>query len=686
MADIQLSAEAETAQVDEPILNVKNIQGNIIPGFNKDFQALLFLKIEDGKEDNFRRWLEALVPYITTMEQVLSFRSLLKEEKQAGKSPKDPPEIKITWRNIAFSHSALEKLGAIQGVDFRDKAFTQGLTPERSSKELGDPTGKDDEGNPQNWVVGGPGKEADVILIVASDDRNDLLREVECIENSLSALLKTNEERSGSIGLPTQYGTNLDGRNEHFGFRDGISQPGLRAQVSNNPGDYLTSGYKSQDNPGQDRLWPGEFVFGREYPRQDPNNKEAKGPWNSLTHTPDDVKKGDQMLSVPAAPAWAEDGSFLVFRRLHQDVGAFHQFLHDTALKLSVDDPNLSNLLGAKCVGRWASGAPILLAQQDDNPEFAKDDKNNNFKFGKFKLGEQDAEDLKGEVCPFAAHIRKVYPRDDVDESEMQTHRLLRRGIPYGERSKSLPTAPYSDTDDRGLLFLAYQTSIVNQFEFLQKRANNPIFRDQEVGHDPIIGQDQSDERKRYFRVTFKNRNGEERTERVPIEKEWVIPTGGGYFFAPSIQALRMLAHPSQKAREAYFSARSTEALRRSLKPIAGAVQPKAVTREDWARIWAHAWLPENKDFRKTLKQNPRAAVEEFQKQADRLKFPRLDRPGKLFDMGGDVYTERFQQGPFEGMSFSDMSPKDLKEIVEKGKLHGKSFCVQQNEWTPDPE
>ena len=67
-----------------------------------------------------------------------------------------------------------------------------------------------------------------------------------------------------------------------------------------------------------------------------------------------------------------------------------------------------------------------------------------------------------------------MYPRGDVKESEVQTHRLLRRGIPYGEPSLSSPTAPVPDTEDadRGLLFLAYQTSIENQFEFLQDQAN----------------------------------------------------------------------------------------------------------------------------------------------------------------------------------------------------------------------
>src|SRR5215510_11603344 len=126
---------------NEPLLNVSNIQGNIIPGFNKDFQALLFLKIEDGKGSNFRHWLEELVPRVTTMESVLVFRNFLKVEEWRGKPAEVPPKVKTTWINIAFSHAALEKLGTInKDIDFKDKAFTDEAGLKGRSEDLGDPT------------------------------------------------------------------------------------------------------------------------------------------------------------------------------------------------------------------------------------------------------------------------------------------------------------------------------------------------------------------------------------------------------------------------------------------------------------------------------------------------------------------------------------------------------------------
>ena len=182
-------------------------------------------------------------------------------------------------------------------------------------------------------------------------------------------------------------------------------------------------------------------------------------------------------------PDWAQDGSFLVFRRLRQDVGGFHRFLHDTVddlrsqgVELS-DPPNASAIrsVGSKLVGRWPSGAPVARTSDDEAPGLGDDDcKNNYFEFQdnadalppfdpadpaaclddgkKFPLAEADASGIR---CPFTGHIRKTYPRDDrplgipngdedtpPSESSTQTHRLLRRGLPYGPVSSSTPEAP----------------------------------------------------------------------------------------------------------------------------------------------------------------------------------------------------------------------------------------------------
>ena len=548
------------AVYDEPVLAVGNIQGNILGGFNKDFQTLLFLKIVNVTD--FQAWLYSLIPFIATAEEVLAFNRLFKEiRKRRGESR----TVQATWINIAFSFNALNQLKE-DAANFTDEAFKEGLAAR--SHDLGDPIDLDAEGNKHNWVVGGPNNEADVVLIIASDDRSDLFAEVARIEESIYAA-RTADGKPGRSGVQVIYKQHgvvlpppLKGH-EHFGFLDGVSQPGLRGRVSNAPNDVLTPRQNpenpNQGKPGQNLLWPGEFVFG--YPSQDPNADSITVP-GEVAH---------------AGPEWAKDGSFLVFRRLRQDVPGFHKFLDHTAQHFGID----SNLFGAKCVGRWASGAPILRAPEADNKELADNDcANNNFEFrgededakkpeefpshlenkhseGLCKKDEfpEAKPDPKGLVCPFAGHIRKAYPRDDefdsvgegeksqLNEVSTQTHRLLRRGIPFGEPFRPSDDPSFQDSGDRGLLFLAYQTSIIEQFEFVTKFwVNNPDFKEPGSGHDPILGQNNQDKnRDRKFKFTV-DKDGKPETHEVTLHADWVIPTGGGYFFAPSISALKFLS------------------------------------------------------------------------------------------------------------------------------------------------
>jgi Dyp-type peroxidase family len=412
--------------------------------------------------------------------------------------------------------------------------MTQRSSSDPQKDILGDPIDPNAEGNPANWVIGGPGNEADAVCIVAGDDAEDVAREIDRLLNSLDgASLLIQQDAENLLG-------DLHGH-EHFGFLDGVSQPGIRGIVSNDPGDVLTPRQNpldpEQGKPGQDLLWPGSFVFG--YVGQDGTTADITG------HTPNPIMDG---------PDWAKDGSYLVFRRLRQDVAGFHRFLNEQANILGISPDEL----GAKLVGRWHSGAPIMRAPDMDDKTLGDDDcANNNFEFGDAKppilpttpdacadnTYPSSQADTTGAVCPFAGHIRKSYPRDDDPPGEVrtQTHRLLRRGIPFGTQSDSTPDNPQDDYVDRGLCFFCYNTSIVNQFEFVTRRwVNNADFKAPGSGQDPIIGQNNNpaDNRKRTFKITYKDDSGTEKTVNLETDTDWVIPTGGGYFFTPSIEAI----------------------------------------------------------------------------------------------------------------------------------------------------
>lgn len=522
---------------EDPLLDTDQIQGNILAGFLKDNQMLIFLNITNPK--HFRPWLKALVPFIATTDEVLQFNKLFKMIR--SRRGVESRAVLATWLNIAFSFPGIKKLKPKNFNAFKDVAFRRGLAAR--SEDLSDPRSPSAEGFQGNWLIGGEDNEADLVMIVASDSLEEMGIAVRRIESWIYEGVEVGGQKlpSGVEVIFKQKGATLPAPltgHEHFGFLDGVSQPGIRG-IAKNTGELITPKQNPADHtqgkPGQDRLWPGEFVFG--YPAQNPKDADREGKVRT------------------EGPPWTKNGSYLVFRRLRQDVGGFHDFLKSEGNRLNLGP----ELFGAKCVGRWASGAPIERAPEDDNLKMSRDDcANNAFNFQAATVPKVPAPgsgecadnfpdhlaqpDTIGAICPFAGHIRKAYPRDDtsktdptVGEATTETHRLLRRGIPFGD-----PFDPTIIPDDgnRGLLFLAYQTSIENQFEFVTKNwVNDPDFKDPGSGHDPILGQTNNKDGGRVRFFPLKLPNGTETT--VRLEKDWVIPTGGGYFFAPSIDALK---------------------------------------------------------------------------------------------------------------------------------------------------
>jgi Dyp-type peroxidase family len=528
-----------------PDIEFKDIQGNIFGGFNKDQQVCLLMKITDaqkaratfqkGGDESISKRIEN-----SSSALVLRFNNQFKALRRQG-----IPEgsVSATWTNMVFTNGGLQKLGAPMLEKF-PKAFVEGMAARAGS--IGDLA--EDGNDPGNWNDATHTEvawaEVDVMLLLASDDATEV--DSKRTSSRLSKYVSLINAADSGLQLysPIHGQTRVDEMgHEHFGFKDGVSQPGIRGVT---PADD-SLGNPNQGNPGQDLLHAGEFVLG--YPRQIPHAKtDFDGP------NPDpgivagaDFYPTDPVDSRTVLPEWTRNGSFLVFRRLAQDVGRFRGFVSETAAKLGVSE----DLLGAKLVGRYRSGAPLEKIKFDPrgdayvptqfdpagaHPALAANDSlNNDFEFGN---GDED-----GHIVPRAAHIRKAYPRDEVAtglnpkdaESMTQTHRLLRRGIPFGNS-----WSPQNNNEPRGLLFFAYQSDIERQFEFVQKFwVNNQDFPQADDGQDPIIAQSKSG---KIGGCPFHHGASAGACTAGKLDVKHFIKTrGGGYFFSPSISALNVL-------------------------------------------------------------------------------------------------------------------------------------------------
>jgi Dyp-type peroxidase family len=521
----------------EPVLELDDIQGIAVPGFFKPHQTLLGLQVSSGEEPvrRLKRLLAELAPDIATGRATLADRRQFR--RQRGHKPTGfhrPRSAGVVLLAIAFTHRGLRRL--TPGADaISSEAFRQGL-PSRAAL-LGDPAHPRDDGHPSRWVVGKPGDELDALLVVAGDHRAPVDARVRAVKRKIAKYAVTVAyEENGDV---------LEGDlrgHEHFGFDDGVSQPGIRGRASEAPYDYITDRHIDPGDvpaawlfgyPGQDLVWPGELVLG--YPATSP----------------------DPLVPGPArgtAPDWTRNGSFLVFRRLRQDVGLFWHTMDELAGKLS-SKPGFAGTdavgLASRLVGRWRSGAPFNRVPNGDDRKLGKNRFANNYfvfdsetKSIALRNGERDPfpmakADPVGTTCPWGAHIRKVNTRDSASDmgsrDSTYNRRLLRVGIPYGEQVRD--RRAHHAKGERGLLFLSIQSSIEDQFEFLMARWINDDSRPKMPGgNDMLIGQNAAAEDGIRRCTVFGS--GLQREE-VSSDRQWVVPTGGGYFFVPSLSALR---------------------------------------------------------------------------------------------------------------------------------------------------
>lgn len=470
-----------------PLRRSKEIQGDILAGFRKDHNVFFFYDLNDCPDPN--AWLAELLPKISTTDQVQIFN----DRYGASRTLPGQDNLEILaalWVNVSLTYSGLIELNSDLAPDIHPfTAFREG--PSKRAWRLGD-RGLD---APTNWVVGGPHQgRVDAVLRIAADRLEDL-----DIELDKQRALAT---KHGITTVSEQRGDTLPGLlrgHEHFGFKDGISQPDIRGfdeiEVRNGR-------EKVKARPGSEIIAAGEFILG--YDRQS-------------GESPDPV------------PDWLVNGSFQVFRRLGQDVPGWRSQVSRKALLLAEDAAIDDELLAAKLMGRWRSGTPLARSPKFDDRAAKDQHQDNNFNF---------EDDQLGHKTPRFSHIRKMRPRSKPFHDDRR--RIIRRGIPFGP-----PFDPESDPDhgvdvERGLLFVAYMASIEDQFEFLQWSWANDLkfpskidgLRPRDDGPDPIVGNAPAPCR-------FRRRDTSDR--HVDL-KRFVRTTGAVYSFAPSLTTLRRLA------------------------------------------------------------------------------------------------------------------------------------------------
>ncbi|RMI33292.1 Dyp-type peroxidase [Nocardia stercoris] len=376
------------------------------------------------------------------------------------------------WVTVAFTWTGLRALGVPEDAlaSFPD-AFREGMAARADI--LGD-TG---DNAPAHWGGGlaGPDLHAIAILFARTDEQCRA-----SITEHDRLLARTDGVRSLSH-LDLNATPPFDYAHDHFGFRDRLSQPVMK-------------GSGEEPTPGSGPpLEPGEFILG--YPDED-------GPAPPL----------------PQPDVLSRNGSYLAYRRLREHVGAFRDFLRAHA-----DTPDGQELLAAKFMGRWRSGAPLVLSPDRDDPELGADPLRNN----DFGYKEQDP---FGYACPLGSHARRLNPRDTA--ANINRRRMIRRGATYGP---ALPADAPDDGADRGIAAFIICANLVRQFEFAQNVwINDESFHELGNEHDPIVGsQDGSLDftvPKRPIRTVYRG---------LPA---FTTVTGGAYFFLPGLTGLRYLA------------------------------------------------------------------------------------------------------------------------------------------------
>ncbi len=454
------------------------LQGNILRGHGRDYASYIAFSL-GADQGVARRMLKALAAkYVTSARQQYQDTLLYRQTGIPG----------AMFGNLFVTASGYRRLG-LQPEGHFDEAgeeppgkrdpistFVKSMR-ETAVADFGDPP-------PHTWEDGYR-QPIDAMLLLADDDEGHLGRKAR------TALLNIAARHTILAGERGRALRNADGEGiEHFGYVDGRSQPLYLAD------DFRMSGGvpAAERDGGAITLW---------------------NPFEPLERV---------VLRDPFGPDAECLGSFVVFRKLEQNVRAFAAREQELADRLRLTGEERARA-GAMIIGRFRDGTPVV-ASPTPGWHPAHD---NNFTYGQDPLGRR---------CPMHAHIRKVNPREDRlrprDPATDRLRRITRRGITYGQRG-SFPAIPEPleamPTHGVGTLFTCFQANIRRQFAFIQKKwCNDMHFLASNAGIDPLVGQGEDAAAPQRWPARYNHPDAEKLGFNGLVTMK-----GGEFFFAPSV-------------------------------------------------------------------------------------------------------------------------------------------------------
>ncbi|KZZ43132.1 peroxidase [Thalassolituus sp. HI0120] len=505
-------------------LDLYDIQGNICKGYGRyGFPKARYFFLEFHQADLAKAFLKRLVPLITT------------SERWAHKDRPEPAEKPTVTTNIGFTFSGLKTL---QIPDQSLLGFP--LEFQMGMRERKDILGDDGPSDPQHWDPVWQGEHLHAWLSINAQSDAYLNQRYQQIEQLIAESQNGVSIRRGHKG---PNGSLLDYQDasavfengkptpkEHFGFVDGIGNPYFEG-CGNDPSRIAGRGKLTREGTWEP-LATGEFILGH-------------------------IDEAKEYPPAPEPKLLARNGTFMVYRKLHENVKTFNDYVDNMAK----DFDGSKELLMAKFAGRWPdNGAPLVLAP-DDTAKAELDQRLAELKT-KADDGDQCAagqlaalkkqwidftydDDMSGSKCPVGAHIRRTNTRGSLETEKdafnskgalVDRRRLMRRGLPYGGHDTLT-----DDNSEQGIIFMCIGASIERQFEFVQQQWVN-------YANDFKLSNDKD--------VILGNHNGK-LTDKAIIQAEpgagkapffcthlprLVETRGGDYFFIPSITALEMIA------------------------------------------------------------------------------------------------------------------------------------------------